>query len=326
MELKSLFFKSLMFFAAILVFPQIALGIGQTTDPIIINDALRGQTFQKEMIVLNTDKESTLVGIKAEGDIAAWTKFYKTNNLKNPIDAVLLKAGERVNLFAQIAIPKDIRNGKYSGFLSVTKTPKSEVASAGSSSSVLQKIDRKVDITVKDTQNIELNVSVIPEKYDLEEKEPLKVRFIYDNQGNVAVEPEINLKIKEDDKVLFNINYPFSEGVEAIKPKAVFEIPPIEVPTSMLEKGRYAAEFDFVVDGKSVANNRFMFSVGQVAPQSAAITQNAPDAKSKVSMTTVGSYKNWIISGLFGIFAIAFMIYSFAKPKKKKKVYIKKIK
>ncbi len=319
MKTKSIIFKSIVFLA-VLIFPRIVFGIGQTTDPIIINDALRGSTFQKEVIIVNTEKESFLIEVKAEGDINGWVKFFKKNNLKDPIDSIMLKAGEKANLFAEIAIPEDAKNGKYSGTISAIKKPKSEAASYGSSSSVSQKIDRKVDITVNDKENIALKALVIPEKYDLSEKEPLKVRLIYDNQGNVAIKPEINLKIKKDEKILFNISYPFSEDTEAIKPKAVYEVPLIEVPTSMLEKGIYIAEFAFVVDEKNISTERVKFTIGEVTEK------NTADNKDRVTIESIGSYKNWIISGLAGIFAIAFMIYGFSIVKKKKRIYIKKLK
>lgn len=317
---KKILFKSLVFLALLSFFPQIAFGIGQTTDPIIINDALRGETFQKEVIVVNTGKESFLIDVKEEGDIAGWVKFFKMNDLKNPIDGVYLKAGERINLFAQITIPIDAKNGKYSGFISVIQKPKSEAVEEGSSSSVSQKIDRKVDIEVSDKENIAIKVSVIPEKYDLKENESLKVRLIYDNQGNVAVKPDINLKIKKDEKVLFNITYPFSEDTEAIKPKAIYEVPSVEIPTSMLENGKYVAEFDFIIDTKVVSTKRVKFTIGEVLEK-----KEEAGSKGVLTMAAKGNYKNWIISGLAGIFAIAFMVYGFSKVKNKR-LYVKKLK
>ncbi len=317
MKIRSILIKSFVFFATILFFPQAAFGIGQTTDPIILKDALRGSTFQKEVIVVNTEKESFLIDIKEEGDIAGWVKFFKMDDLKNPINAVYLKAGERINLFAQITIPIDIQNGKYSGFISVIQKPKSEVASEGSSSSVSQKIDRKIDIEVSDKENISVKASVIPEKYDLEENESLKVRLIYDNQGNVAVKPDINLKIKKDEKILFSISYSFAEGIEAIKPMAVFEVPSIEIPVSTLEKGRYVAEFDFVVDKEVVSTRRVKFTIGEV------LDKGEAGSKSILAMALNGNYKNWIIPGLTGIFVIVFAVYGFHKTKKKKS-YVKR--
>jgi uncharacterized membrane protein len=261
MKMKKALFGILAIFAFLFVLPQAVLGIGQTTDPIIINDALRGQTFQKEVIIVNSEKTKSVIEVLAEGDIAEWAKFFDKSDLTNPITEITMDAGVTKNILAEIAIPEDVKNGKYAGFIGVTKKTENEISSE-SSASVAQKINRKVEITVSDVENISIKVSVIPEKYDLEEKESLKVRLIYDNQGNVAVRPDMNVKIKKEDKILFSITYPFSEETQSIKPKAVSEVPGIEIPTATLEKGSYAAEIDFVVDQKIISMESFRFSIG----------------------------------------------------------------
>lgn len=170
-----------------------------------------------------------------------------------------------------------------------------------------------MDIKVNDKENIALRVSVIPEKYDLADKESLKIRLIYDNQGNVSIKPEIRFKIKKDEKILFNINYPFSEDTEAIKPKAVYEIPSIEVPTATLAKGNYAAEIDFVVDEKIISTERFKFTLGRENPK------NYADDFNKKANPAGNSYNSWIIPGLAGVIALMFMAYGFFRTKNKTK-------
>jgi uncharacterized membrane protein len=261
MKMKKALFGSLALFAFLLVFPQAVFGIGQTTDPIIINDALRGQTIQREVIVVNTEKTESVIAIMAEGDIADWAKFFDKSDLENPITEMTMDAGATKNVLAEITVPEDVKNGEYLGSIGVTKKTENEINSE-SSASVSQKINRKVEITVSDDENISIKVSVIPEKYDLEEKESIKVRVIYDNQGNVAVRPDMNVKIKRDDKALFSITYPFSEETQSIKPKAVSEVPRIEIPTATLDKGNYTAEVDFVVDQKTISTESFKFSIG----------------------------------------------------------------
>lgn len=124
MELKKTFIGIIVLSAVLAVLPQSAFGIGQTTDPVIINDALRGGTFQKEMIVINTDKEATVIAIESGGDIAGWVKFFKINDLKNPITSLIMKAGERSNLFAQITIPKDKKMENIPAFSALSKNLK----------------------------------------------------------------------------------------------------------------------------------------------------------------------------------------------------------
>jgi uncharacterized membrane protein len=312
MKLKKIMIGVVAFIAMSSVFSQETFGIGQTTDPIIISDALRGQTFQKEVIVINTEKEPATVEIVADGDIADWTKFFRKTDLSAPIASIDLDQGERINLFAEITIPNDVKNGKYSGFISAIKKPKSQENSSDSSSSVNQKIDRVVEIEVKDEENISIRVSVIPESYDIDEKASLKVRFIYDNIGNVAVKPDINFKIKKDDKSIFNIAYPYPENLESVKPKAIFEIPEIEVPTVTLEKGDYAAEIDFAVDGDIVSSEQFRFSIGKIIDEKSGINRN------KVTIIKGSLNKIWIALALAGSLIFAAAIYYFLRPRNKK--------
>lgn len=294
--MKRMLFKGFVIFAFLLVLPQAVLGIGQTTDPIIINDALRGQTFQKEIIVVNTEKTESVIAVMAEGDIAEWTKFFDKSDLINPITEMTMEAGATKNILAEIAIPEDIKNGDYLGSIGVTKKTENEISSE-SSASVSQKINRKVEIKVSDEENISIKVSVIPEKYDMEEKESIKVRIIYDNQGNVAVRPDMNVKIKRDDKTLFSITYPFSEETQSIKPKAVFEVPGVEIPTAMLGKGTYAAEIDFAVDQKTIATENFKFSIGAIVKGN---NNNGLESLGFVSRIGGGnSTLGWILIGGF---------------------------
>jgi len=296
MKMKRMLFKGFVIFAFLLVLPQAVLGIGQTTDPIIINDALRGQTFQKEIIVVNTEKTESVIAVMAEGDIAEWTKFFDKSDLINPITEMTMEAGATKNILAEIAIPEDIKNGDYLGSIGVTKKTENEISSE-SSASVSQKINRKVEIKVSDEENISIKVSVIPEKYDMEEKESIKVRIIYDNQGNVAVRPDMNVKIKRDDKTLFSITYPFSEETQSIKPKAVFEVPGVEIPTAMLGKGTYAAEIDFAVDQKTIATENFKFSIGAIVKGN---NNNGLESLGFVSRIGGGnSTLGWILIGGF---------------------------
>ncbi len=313
MKMKKVLFGSLVMFAFLFILPQAALGIGQTTDPIIINDALRGQVFQKEVIIVNTEKTESVIAIMAEGDIAEWTKFFDKSDLINPIAEMTMKAGATKNLLAEIAIPKDIKNGEYLGSIGVTKKSKNEISS-GSSASVAQKINRKVEIKVSDVENISIKVSVIPEKYDLEEKESIKVRLIYDNQGNIAVRPDMNVKIKKDGKTLFSITYPFPEETQSIKPGSVFEIPGIEIPTATLEKGNYAAEIDFIVDQKTISTESFKFSIGAIVKGNNNNNNNNLESLSFVARIGGGNLMlGWILIG--GFFIILIIIGTLARKR-----------
>lgn len=247
----------------LLVSPLMASAIGQTTDPIVIDNALRGGEFQKTMIVVNNDNENVEVKLSAEGQIAGWTKFYLPSDLKNPIQEFSLEKDVQANIVVVFTVPKDTANGDYTGFVGAGRKIGASTASKDESSvSVEQKINRDVTIKVTDKEVVKLLVSVIPEKYDVKSGENLSVRFIYDNQSNVAMSPQIQFRIKQNDKTVYNAIFPYPDGEDLVRPLAQHEIPALKIPTSGLASGRYIAEMDFFHNGKSVATQDFKFTVG----------------------------------------------------------------
>lgn len=143
--------------------------------------------------------------------------------------------------------------------------PETDAAKNESSSNVSQRVDREVSITVSDKEIIALNVSVIPASYDLATGKPLKIRLIYDNQGNVAIKPDVQLKISRDGQPIYNAIFPYPENEEAVRPQQIKELPaPIEWSTAGQPSGKYQAEIKVLVNGQMIKENSFRFSVGIV--------------------------------------------------------------
>jgi len=249
-----------------LALPLAVGALGQTTDPIVIDNALRGEDFQEELIIINTEDKNITVEIKAEGQVADWAKFYKPDDLQNPISEANLAASEKLNLFVRFSIPQDVANGDYTGVIAALQKPGAEAT--GENASVLtQRIDREVTIKVSDQENVSLVVSVIPASYDVKIGDPLKIKLLYDNQGNISLAPQVDLKIKKinTEEVVFNVIYPYPEGEEKVRPSAQKEISNIEVATDKLEAGKYTAELTFLHNGQTVSQESFNFSTQSAA-------------------------------------------------------------
>ena len=216
------------------------------TQPIVIENALRGEKIQQEIIAVNSDKQSVIVKFSAEGQIQDWVKFFSTKDLKNEISTTTIPAQGSLRAIAILNVPSDILNGKYIGAISVSSVIGANIENKKSSASVLQKIDRKVTIIVSDKQEIDIKkTSVIPSSYDLDINEPLNIRVIYDNQGNVSMNPQVRLKIKKNDKNIYNVIYPYSEEDEKVNPKSQHEISPIIIQTNNWSTGKYSAQLSF---------------------------------------------------------------------------------
>lgn len=287
--------------------------IGQVTEPIIIKNAQRGQAPQATLTIINNDKVETDIGLLAKGDIASWTEFYTINDLKNSIKDLKMSAGSQAKIIARFNIPTDVHNGKYRGFVSVSKKfDKGAASSDQSSVSISQEIDREVTIEINGKEIIAFEVSVIPKTYDLAKNELLSIRLIYDNSGNIAITPAMQIKIKKDSQTIYNTIYPYPESQPAVKPGEIYEIPEVQVLTNNLETGKYEAEMSFSIDGKILQEKDFGFSVGIFAESA---VKNDPISKPVISIMFDG-FAGWLRnSRVLIISAVAIMLFAFMKLK-----------
>lgn len=246
-----------------LALPLGVLAIGQISKPIVIKDALRGQNYQEEIVVFNTEKKNVKIALGAEGAIKDWVKFYNLNDGKNPVSEIDIKAGANLKVNAVIHIPEAQPNGEYKGAISALSKPDTTASTTESQALLSQKIDRPVTITVNDNQILKFDASVIPKDYDLAKDEALSIRVIYDNQGNIDVSPQIQVKIKKDgETIIYNVIYPYPENTAPVKPNSRYEIPATTIQTTGYGKGKYMAEFNFLINNESKLYKKFTFSSG----------------------------------------------------------------
>lgn len=295
------------------ILPLKTLAIGQVTEPIMIKNAQRGQEPQATLTIINNDKAETEIGLLAKGDISSWTGFYSITNPKNAIQSIKMAAGSQAKIIARFRIPDDARNGKYKGYVSVSKKFGNSAPDKDQSSvSISQEIDREVTIEINDEEIIGFEVSVIPATYDLKKDEPLSIRLIYDNSGNVSIAPQAQIKIKKDSQTVFNAIYPYPEEQPAVKPGEIYEIPAIQILTSNLEVGKYRAEMSFFIDGKVIQEKSFGFSVGIFA--GSVSENNEPNRSILASLLNEFNF-----SSRSGLALVAFLgmltVYSFLKSK-----------
>jgi len=249
-------------------YPSAVFGIGQMTEPIIIENARQGEVFEKTVYLLNTEKTEAVFKVAAENDIADWVKFYDPKNPEEAIEKITIPQSSRYNLTAKFSIPDGTPNGEYSGVIGVVTFSENEESEEKVSTTVDQKIDREVSITVVDEEEINLSTSIIPKTYNLKAGEPLSIRFIYDNQSNIKVRPQIQLKLKKNGRIKHNAIYPFPEELESVNSFSMKEIIPLEIQTTGLEDGRYLAETVIIVNEENKYNDHFSFTIGTVTDES----------------------------------------------------------
>jgi uncharacterized membrane protein len=258
---------NLLIFSILLGFalPQIVSGIGQMTKPIIFESVLRGQEIETILNLYNSEDKEILYGLNADGDIKAWTTFFAMDNLENPITKIKIPAQSRVDAIAKFNVPNDTPNGAYAGQVAIVTLLEEEENKEGLSVSVGSRVGRDVSITVTDKEIINFQTTIIPLKYGVSKGEPLKIKVIYENKGNIAIKPDIQLKITKIDSgnVVLNVIYPYPEGENPVKPFERKEFPNlIDWSTAGQENGKYKAEMKVLLNGKSSQEESFRFDVG----------------------------------------------------------------
>ncbi len=247
-----------------------AQAIGQVTDPINIKNALRGQTYSQNIIIVNSSSQEEEINLTALEDIAGWVKFYENSSSQETIGSTKVSARSRKEIIAKFTIPEGTPNGKYEGSIKVSTKPTTYSSKEDESgSSISQGIERSVSIEVNDKENISFNVSLIPEKYDMNKGDYLKIRIIYDNQSNVNINPQINLEIKQGEETFYSAIFPYPANQPSVIPYSLFEIPALEIPTSNLETGKYKAVLTMSQGEKYSVTKEFDFSVGVVKSDTA---------------------------------------------------------
>lgn len=309
--------KIVLFLLIFLLLPGYVYALGQMSEPIFVSNALRGETIHEEVLVVNSDKSPVTVKLGADGQIRDWVEYYLIENMENKITTTTIPAEGTLRLMAVLKVPNDILNGEYKGALSVTSVPNDLIKTEESGASVMQKIDRQVTIIVSDTELIDIkNSSIIPSDYDLSVNEPLNIRIIYDNQGNVSLAPQIRLKIKKDkmsvedgegslglEKNIYDMIYPYPEDVKSVNPGSQFEINPILIQTTGWGAGKYLAQLEFYHNNEVLLEKNFSFSISDKKIITIGI----------INKIDLLSYL-WII--MFAVALIAMVVWQMKKRKK----------
>src|SRR3989338_6286699 len=117
------------FLAGVLLFNVVSvstvLGIGQSTDPIVFKNVLRGETVDSILYLSNSEDGPVKFEFETSGDVTGWATFYSTDDakLENPITFVEALAKANMRAFVQFKVPSDAANGTYSGEVAILVAP-----------------------------------------------------------------------------------------------------------------------------------------------------------------------------------------------------------
>ncbi|MFZ3099677.1 MAG: hypothetical protein WA103_00370 [Minisyncoccales bacterium] len=306
--------------------PVSVLAIGQMTQPIVFENAMRGQELTETLTLFSSQDADVVYGLAGSGDIANWASFYKIDDIEsvNPITEIDVPAKEQVKVTVKFFVPADTPNGKYTGSVAVTGGVPERQESSLNQVQVMDRVARKVTINVTDEEKILLEAEIIPAKYGVSVAEPLRIKALFENKGNVEIRPETHIKITRlsDSKTVHTAIYPYPEDEEAIKPFSSKVLDDLVVwqPLDM-DLGKYNAQIKVKVNGDVKAEKDFNFDV--MTNQDAAVlgmsTQNNVVGDGEIfgmnkSEQTVAIYTLLAII-LFVVILVAMKVYGNTRKK-----------
>lgn len=226
-------------------------GLGVGPSFIILDNAVRNETYQQTMFVFNEDERDANIVLETEGDIISWVEFFEYSANGNYSDAVIITSvfvpsqGYR-QVSANIVIPADAASKQYNGYIVATLEPISNETDNGTSSSVHLGIPVPVSINVTGDQIIEVNVTRLEIDDEEEVNRPCKIHVGFENTGNVVAEPVVEILITKDDMYIDKLTYSGQIRQGRI---ATYDM---TWDTTGRPSGVYNAFFDITLNGKSI--------------------------------------------------------------------------
>lgn len=145
------------------------------------------------------------------------------------------------------------------------------------------------------------DASIVPQSYELNQGDILKIKIDCKNRGNTEIAPDIDFKIKREDATVYSAIFPYPEDRSKIQPFSASEISNIAIPTGSLETGKYRAVLKISENDSFWIDKEFAFSIGEIKSENAASGVYSP-------------YDNfWSVSRITSAAVILFFLFFFTE-------------
>jgi len=169
------------------------IGLGISPASITISAAFKGGTYERTITVFNSGDETGTFELTAEGECADWISFYKPEEPNTPITEVTIPGKGKAKVLVKFDIPADIANANYTATIYARSIPEGGEEEGAVAHAVIR-IPSKVLIQVTGTQILKGSVKSITAA-DTEVGYPLKIKVVFQNEGNVIAKPKIAVTI-----------------------------------------------------------------------------------------------------------------------------------
>ena len=231
------------------------IGLGMAPASMTISDALKGGSYERMISVFNTGDEAGTFMLTAEGECSEWISFYAEADLTTPLTEVAITAGGKAKILVRFDIPEDIANANYASTIYAQTIPKESSGTEGAAAQAVIRIPSKITIDVTGTQILKGTVKSITTT-DTEIDYPLKIKVLFQNEGNVVAKPKIAVTITKDGELIDN----FVHDETGIKPDTKDTITVLWNTTEQ-RTGDYTADVEVSLGDEVLADKNLPFKI-----------------------------------------------------------------
>ena len=243
---------------ALLILCSIAcadIGLGMAPASMTISDALKGGSYERMISVFNTGDDTGTFTLTAEGECSEWISFYAECDLTAPLAEVAIPAGGKAKVLVRFDVPGDIANAGYAGTIYAQSIPKESSETEGAAAQAVIRIPSKITIDVTGTQILKGTVKSITTS-DTEIGYPLKIKVLFQNDGNVVAKPKIAVAMTQDSELVDSfvhdetgVKHDFEDTITVIR------------NTTDQEVGDYTADVEISLGGEVLATKSLPFKI-----------------------------------------------------------------
>lgn len=298
------------FFTMTAIVPSRIFAIAQAVEPIVIDNALRGQEYERFLSLTNTDNEPADFEVVANGDIFDFTSFYETNAPDKELPKLLLHipGNGTVTAVVKFTISSDLKSDQtYKGYINFSYAPSSDSAEKNQNS-VIAGVGRPVSITLGGKEIIEATCNFMPVNAFTEVGTPLKIMTTCTNNGNVNIKPSVQVSVSQNGQVVSGSSMVFlyDSNKKGIKP-AQSEVLDYELQTGNLNLGDYQIDVKVFQGEKEFQHNIYDVKI---------LEKNTLNKLGVASLAATSvNYQQWLTIAIAVVLIIAIIVFVIIKKR-----------
>ena len=232
-----------------------AVGLGVSPGSFTVPDALKGAEYERTITTFNTADEAGDFELNATGPGSEWITFYKAEDPETLVTTIYIKGHDKQRILLKIKIAEDAANMEYTPTIYVQSVPPKLEGSEGAVAQAVLRMPVKATIQVTGTQILKGTVKSITTS-DTEIDYPLKVKVLFQNEGNVVAKPNIAVAITKDGELVDS----FVHDETGIKPDYEDTITVLWNTTDQ-EIGDYTADVEVSLGGEILTTKSLPFKI-----------------------------------------------------------------